>query len=1733
VSIGTQQTLQRYAKPVFVSSATSDQDVPFSFRDWFRAYQGIIPGQEYKQYNEYLTEWYKSKSANVIDTKTQLRLNYLSLLRQLQIFFTKEEAENWYNKVDITNDKELLLAIPFFAKKLKDIALYYLQLRNTIKESRLKYNQVGTSSGIIQQIQKFILTNYSQKPDTSITLPASIWKNVPELSAIKDSVTVQIEELYDTKEYFDLSPSVPISAYYNVNDPELLDFLTTKGLLLSSTDWIYRLGVNPLSASYFEYNSEDLTEVSKQIAEKYLSQNKFTSTAPVSSLQTDFYDVGFIVGNNFLYWPSGVYRSKAKNNTRYSPVLINESGLHTNATAGSSLELADTVFVKTTRGIEGAWFRNHLYDYKTLDMSAELPANSTTTFRYPFPGYGLSAEDISWTGFDLKTTPQFFFLTPTLQQNIENVYWSSIIELTASKPLNINDTTLIENRAYSNTDYTRADKIVVWPVTPSYLNSVYPSNDSKETWLYRFNQTDISLSGNSVVVWPYESIDPQGSFPIYYPEKFVDVCSPSPVSAINFTKAVASDALSSADVIYKLLNYKDSFSQAVECCWLSGSPYLHPVTKILGVRQGELQFIANPGNYTRFVWNGPNLTDANTVFKTIKHQPDCKFINTKNTTYLDYKLCTCNQTIFTPFGHPGNNFSDNNEFADFIIENNFDPQKLDLSIWKDTAGTTYTQSSAFGWYKTNLKIGWGDGQWYTGSSNAGNKLYLESGKAYIYFRAAVKKQDKQTVQLPEYVVRYPYGSTNQVWIRAFKNDNDVWVSTSQPSPMVLNPGDILLYQRAQNSFYTLSSIQEETIDVASNRGSIWTNIDYMSINPTNNKSFTLSYPAQNYTDATALNNANPSYPQYPQLNVNDLVTVVQWSVSAPGKPIQYFRDTPSVSIVPTTPGIYTFAVTAMSAANILRGVLNGSYNYNAATQSWSVGNTTLSYTNTAAYIFVNIPPVTAISDKVFVPTLTTFNTPVPGYVLNTPLKGWNYNRGQADLFATPDNAGARPYWARSYTDKNEFTGFKGINSWGTPQRVLNKYNIITQPEISDITLTIGNKIQYTRNFPVNLIWNQPVEFTVTVDRNEWCELEVSTLSSSNLQDQLNNYKNELIVNPTTRTSNIQFQSFVDNEPIEVYYNALNPFTWNITAVPEIPVTTYLAPSTVLGLETEQPWANLSNQTFPTVAAAPSLEELYSISDIGGFFTPSNIGISVYTDKDYTTTLNPSSNSLQEYYNNIENSYLTRGLTKEDQSSPYTNYTQNNIWLKEPTVAGPIAGTIKKSIFKKYQKFLPYQSGYESNPRLKTGLLNPQSRQSPWGGKEGTEWTDIQNKPATFTGIVNVDAWAQSQILKQTGLQIDNWVTDIFGNQYGLYKNISNVPPHDRRNVSGEVWVRKNTQFVQPAYLSLANVFDTYTGTNLINELTGLGIRKIDLFFDTLLVETSGTILFERVNYDYNADNIFSIADEARYLSLAMPVTTNLNKELNNNDLSNFTFAKAGDTWFFPEQKNIVQTVCGLLEFVLTPELYQLDLNNQNFIKIFPTSQEDINSLNALSELNLVTIDPPTLSHNSLKKEYLLTILGKNATNGNVIIEIIIKDLPVKSLKSITVYKPVETTTLVNPPIITQPLRTDVFITNIEFENALNFQCITDNGPAVFEKVSGPEWINLSPTGVFTGTPPFETITYNTVFKVTNSIGPTFYSFITNVYYTEILTIYYLYTEGYILSGGDDFILQESSERIIE
>lgn len=200
---------------------------------------------------------------------------------------------------------------------------------------------------------------------------------------------------------------------------------------------------------------------------------------------------------------------------------------------------------------------------------------------------------------------------------------------------------------------------------------------------------------------------------------------------------------------------------------------------------------------------------------------------------------------------------------------------------------------------------------------------------------------------------------------------------------------------------------------------------------------------------------------------------------------------------------------------------------------------------------------------------------------------------------------------------------------------------------------------------------------------------------------------------------------------------------------------------------------------------------------------------------------------------------------------------------------------------------------------------------------------------------------------------------------------------------------------------------------------------MDVFFDTLYIQTTGAIFLERLEYNYKdntlftANTIHSIADYSNHISLAMPITPSIKREfdavnygiVNNinsylyfNSLYN-NFGKAGETWFFPQEKQLIISVCGLSAGALAPQLYRLDINTRAFSSIFPTIPSDINTItNSLTSLNLTNFDAPVLSYNSINKQYIMSMTCYR-NDIKFIVEFAISGTDTPALISINVYYP--------------------------------------------------------------------------------------------------------------------------------
>jgi len=227
--------------------------------------------------------------------------------------------------------------------------------------------------------------------------------------------------------------------------------------------------------------------------------------------------------------------------------------------------------------------------------------------------------------------------------------------------------------------------------------------------------------------------------------------------------------------------------------------------------------------------------------------------------------------------------------------------------------------------------------------------------------------------------------------------------------------------------------------------------------------------------------------------------------------------------------------------------------------------------------------------------------------------------------------------------------------------------------------------------------------------------------------------------------------------------------------------------------------------------------------------------------------------------------------------------------------------------------------------------------------------------------------------------MDCWVTDIFGNQYGLFKTVNDTIKINN-DLTGELWLKTNNNTILPSYKALSGLYEHFKtiDTVLYYQLTGTGIKSFDCFKDVLVFETPKAVVISKVDYDYSTEKITSSLDNMRVLSLSS------NKPLQT--------CKFGQLWYQPD-KNIINVLTTTISPTsIIPELYQIKTTTMNLIKVFPENEvQQTDIINQLNSISATNIESGLLTYNKYLYKYLITLKGTKQNNEPFIINITLQD----------------------------------------------------------------------------------------------------------------------------------------------
>lgn len=1642
------------------TKTAQDQNAPLSFLLWKKQNLNYPEENVYYHYQLYLSRWFQinKQQNNATEKSFNLREKYLYLLQQLHTFFSEEEKQQWYNKIDIADDRELLTSIPFFAKKLKNIALYYQKLRKSLKHTKLKLNYVGTKNGIEKAVKNILLTGFT---DLNEEIAPSLKSTLSTFENVKSNLNVFVEELYDDFSYFDKSPTVSPENYYDLTNSDNKSLFEANNIALSADGWIfnslellsyddYTTYVNELTAGVTETTELDLYA---SLIQKYLGDTQLQTTLETLSSQLITIETSLNEGNNYFYYPYGNFDVSENLNKTFVPVSLSSLNIE-GSTAGLNLQNADTLFIKAGNAIKGAWLKNVDYIESTSFLRAKLKENSTTTFIYPYPGYGLSAEEMEWTGVSLSATEEYTFLSKEYQSAINDAYWTSEIPLDTCESIFLNNTTLVDSKAFPNKNPNYADQVFVFPEKSASM--VIPYGSASGAWLYHFDKTAIPISNDTdktlteqTILWPLTTISSITPFPSHLSAfDFNNLCESVNVSALNVPYAIASDTPENAEKIYKFDSHSITRTfDATECCWLSGSTTNTDTSSWVNQSGFSSRFIS--GEITPFVWDGPNNTPLSNVFQQITHRRDCSYI-TESGSHHDPNICTCKQVFYSPFGHNEETFNSGNTNADYIA---YDPSIVGEESF--VLENALTQSNKFAWFKTNDAPGWGNGEWVYGKDGKGSSFTLETGKRYVYHRA----RNKQQINYPTYIVNYKFPLQPNIstpkWIEAKKTIDGQWISTNKESNMVLNAGDMLkwdhpktLTTKSLSSFYVLNE--------PSSTPNLWSSTNQLVMSTQYQNYAYINWPLSIIeTDIS-----DPQVPRDPDTNLpilfKDVVNVEWWEIShLETQTTQKLYNTTSFTFTPEMTGTYSVKVKATYKTETTYTSISAfqSPTTDPVFQIVPLLNFPNTNVTTKTIIFDDIPIIEVLPKYRIDHELLPFTRNTCSYLLEQPLFGWSYSTSTYDK----KSRGARPFWASLFLDKTETTRYKGLFSWGYPTEFVDQYVPNFCPTVSDISLNYGTTLSYqTKN--LGFLWNQPLKYKTYSGTTQWCTLSSSTNNPSSLSALYSiNENNEPLLFATSEPSDIVLTNFINGYPVEVFYFAMNSFVWNISA------EYYQQSSDTTSedyLVNPYSFTVSSNRYYPTIATVPVAQQTFDVGVYGGYFLPYNLGALQYVNINFTPKLSGVYQNESFLTENINRFIAGRGLTNQDQFTRYT-WEDDNEWLKEPPTSNKLSGSVKRDLQKYYQTFVPYKN---TNSGFSVGLVNSQSRLSPWGGMEDSEWADKLSEPKSYTKVRNVQGWANYQYLKNTDLSMENWVSDIYGNQYGLYKKTTDEQNiFEKTKVPGQLWIRTSQQTVSPSFNALSGIYAFYDNSadkELYNQLTGNGIINIDCFEDTLMIETSGCALFVKILIDPQTEKITTSFDNIREISLAE------------------TNEYLAPVWYRSKDKQVFIPLLRINELDnIELDVYELihDLMS-NSLKFTSTNSDIFTS--ALDGYVFGSIESAATTFNEEKQELMITVSCLEKTSEKPIVcDFVLKLDSELSFKTATVYRSEE---IQSPPFPTNETRlltlsssfvyVDLGIENAPFESKLiNYSdelMITNTGILSGSLAAGTHFVNYELSNSF-------------------------------------------------------------------
>jgi len=306
--------------------------------------------------------------------------------------------------------------------------------------------------------------------------------------------------------------------------------------------------------------------------------------------------------------------------------------------------------------------------------------------------------------------------------------------------------------------------------------------------------------------------------------------------------------------------------------------------------------------------------------------------------------------------------------------------------------------------------------------------------------------------------------------------------------------------------------------------------------------------------------------------------------------------------------------------------------------------------------------------------------------------------------------------------------------------------------------------------------------------------------------------------------------------------------------------------TSIAIHADAPYLNIENVFNATIALSPNITGFTIKEDTGGFLLPHTLGVPYYLGHGYINTLDLTKLATQnnDLFLNPDIYTSNRGLSQTDNKSPYLTTYIDNTWIKASSSNYKKAGVPINAI--NYQKFVPYQSNYETNKVNIYGVSRQNDNFEFWSGSNSNIWNDEISYPLNYKKE-GYKVAERAQKLLVTDKIVTDWETDIYGNNYSIYKSKA-LSISSLTTSSGELWIRNTNDNIYTGTDFLSSVYTTHlSNTTYYQELTNNQIISLNIFDDVLMIRTIHGVSLNKIIYDLITGTVTSADASSAFISL--------------------------------------------------------------------------------------------------------------------------------------------------------------------------------------------------------------------------------------------------------------------------